>query len=66
MTKPDDLFVIIVEKKTKRICTEMKAGSIRIAEKLERGAGINLNHNDFSVQTVTRRKLEKMKEALAK
>ena len=44
------LFVQIIEKKNPSVCVlQMKANSQREAEQIQRGAAINLDHDDFKV-----------------
>lgn len=44
--------VRIVNSKTKEVSAEMEAHSERAAEKIERGASINLNHEEYHIEVI--------------
>ncbi|WP_033829103.1 hypothetical protein [Bacillus andreraoultii] len=53
-------LVQIIRKSTNEVVQEMEAKSERIAEQVERGANINLNHDEYFTQIVPPVKVERI------
>lgn len=46
-------LIKIIEKETGEVVQEMKATSEREADRVKRGASINLNHADFKIEVTS-------------
>lgn len=58
MAKADDWYVYIVERATNKVVKRMGPTSLSTAWRIEDGVNINLNHEDYVIETSDREPVE--------